>query len=320
LHRNSKRESVDPGEGENSPIFFQDDDHYQRFMKLLSILSKKDALQIFELISKGKNVVSKTKTKISKSNRYRILDTLLALELVAKNGKDRGSYNFTPFGEFVYENQVVRLAKIARDKNLMYVATKIVLSNKSQNESFEGVVREITRELMAKNDPKLWNLPSIELIHSLQEFDSKVSTYAFNSQKEIYLALRSLSFETVQALIIAAERGVRIYLAYSDWRGFYSNYDSVADPLADLLLLAREKVPKAAELMPSNPNVLTYRVKEIPFSFVVSDNLQVAFEICDPEDPKSFFTGIGLENNELAEKLAAYWKTIMKKVSLNKAS
>lgn len=309
MHRNSRGRIGVEGR-RNDPTSQDDEDYYEKLMRLLSVLSKKDPLQIFKCIVKGVNVSS---LDIPKSNRYRILDELLALRLIEKDPKEKkGAYKPSPFGEFIYEKQVVPLVKIAMDKNLMDVVAKFVLGNKSPSETFEGAVREITRELLEMNDPKLWNLSQIEFVRTLEEFDLKIASYASSSKSEFYLALRSLGIGTVQALMDTAERGVKVCLIYSDWRGYYSsNNESMADPLADLLLLARNKVPNAAGLTSENPNVLTYRL-ETPHSFVVSDNLRVAWAIGDPEDPNSFFGGVALENEELAAKLMAYWKKIAK--------
>jgi len=289
----------------------------QRLHNLFSILSNKDSLRVFELASQRVIASNSTleKIKLSKAQYYRKIKQLTELGLVMRG--EEGVYRHTPLGEIVYNNHVVTLSRIAADNNIMDVVAKFILKNKSSNESIESAVRQITQELIGKNNAGLWNLGRLRLLETIQEYDSNVVGCVSSAKTELCLATRSLDLGTVEAVLRSAERGTKINMIYTDWRGFYS--ESALDPLDDLLLAASKKHPAAAQLLRSEPIVSIKRTK-IPYSFVVSDGLRVAVEIADPVDPKSFFFGVGLESKELATKLVSYHgklrDSVMKKVVL----
>ena len=247
------------------------------------------------------------KIKLSKAKYYRRIKQLSDLGLVMRDDEsDERVYKLTPLGEIVYRNQVVTLNRIAADNNIMEVVTNFIFKNKSANKGFESAVKDITQELISKNDPGLWNLEQIRLFETREEYDSEVVKCASGTKSMLYLATRSLDLGTLQAAMRAAERGAKVELVYTDWRDFY--LEALVDPSNnDLFEMPSGKFPVAARLLQTNRNISIQRVVKIPYSFVVSDSFRVALEIADPEDTKSFFAGVELESTELARKLVSYY-------------
>ena len=286
-------------------------------LKLFSVLSNNDSLRVFELASQGTIASSSTlqKMKISRSQYYNKLGELGDLGLILKD--EQGVYRHTPLGEIVYQNQVITLRKIAADTNLFEQMTKFTLKNKSPNKTFETTVRAITREVVAKHDPGLWNLSELKLFETTEQYFSSITNLISNTKSEVYIAARGLDLPIIDALVAAAERSVKINMLYTDWRGFYSK--SKLEPLDDLLIAATKNHPAAAKLLNDTLGIAIKRV-EIQYGFAVSDNQSVAIEIVDPEDPQSFFVGIGLESGALAEKLVSYYAKLLGRPELRQHS
>jgi DNA-binding HxlR family transcriptional regulator len=291
----------------------------QRFHDLLSVLSNKSSLLIFELASKG-TIASKTtlqKLQLSKAQYYRKLKQLCDLGLVMReeegDGENKEAYKHTPLGEIVYQNQVVTLKRIAADNNIMDVVSKFVLKNKSSNKSFRSAISDVSRALLQESGSTgLWNLGRLRFFETIQDYDSYVVNCASCTKTKLYLTSRSLDLTTIEAVMRTAERGAKVSVVYMDCRGFRST-SILAGPLGDLLLAPNDKVPNVAQLLQGeSSNVSIYRAK-IPYSFVVSDNLQVGMEIADPEDRQSFFGGVSLESSNLATKLVSFFDELAKR-------
>ncbi len=289
----------------------------EQLQRFLSALSNKDSLLVFELASRGA-IASNTAfqmMKISRAKYHRKLRELVELGLILKD--EEGAYRQTPIGEIIYQIHVVTLRRIAADTNLLRMMVKFNLKNKSSNKNFEGVVREITREVIARSDPGLWALSQLRLTETLEHYFASVINLVSNTKNELYLVARSVELPMIDALIAAVERSVKINFVYTDWGGFYSK--SSVDPIDDLLNAASKNNPSAAKLSNSAPGISIKRV-ETHYGFVVSDNRHVMLEIADPQDSKSFIGGIGLENELVANRLIAYYAKLVQKPQLRQNS
>ena len=293
------------------------DSKQQQLHRFLSALSNKDSLLVFELASRGALATNTTfqTMKISKAQYHRKLRELVDLGLILRD--EEGTYRQTPIGEIIYQIHVVTLRRIAADTELLQMMVKFNLKNKSPNKSFEGAVREITRDVIARNDPGLWALSELRLFETMEQYFAGVNNLISNARNELYLVVRSLELPTVDALIAAAGRNVKINLVYTDWRGFYSM--SCVDPIDDLLIAASKKHPSAAKLLHGAPGTSVRRV-ETHYGFAVSDNQHVMLEIADPDDSKSFIGGIGLENELVAKRLTSYYAKLDQKPELHNSS
>jgi predicted transcriptional regulator len=286
-----------------------EDHRRQRLRVLFSALSNRDCLRVFKLVRRGTVVSEGTlqKLKLSERQYYRKLKQLSALGLIMKD--ETRVYRLTPLGEIVYQNQVVTFYGINAENDILEFISQLIEKNKPTSKSSSAAISDITHELLAESNVRLWNLRPIRLFETIDEYDSNVVRCVLSTKSELYLATRSLDLGTIQAVLDAAARGAKINMVYTDWKGFYSN--TGFDPLNDLLLAAGNSLPGARQLLQGSPSVSIHRIK-IPYSFVVADKLHVAIEIADPEDSRSFFAGVGLESSELATKLVSYYDEIVK--------
>lgn len=295
------------------------DVRHERLRNLFSVLSSSDSLRVFELAAQGiiPSKMTFDKIKLSRAQYYRKIKQLSDLGLVSEDENEKGVYRHTPLGEIVYQNHVVTLKRIALDNNMMEVVAKFILKNKSPNESFRSAMKQVTRELIEGTDPALSSLGNLRLCENIDEYQSLVSRLVRETKADLRLAIRNLDLGVIQALLDSAERGVRIEMIYTGWKGFHSNMN--VDPLEELLTSARRSYPRATQSIHSNPNFSIKRTN-IRYGFLVSDNAKIAIEIADPDDIQSFFAGVILESRDLAPKLVSFFERSFetaKSVSLN---
>jgi len=309
-------------------IAWQDDN--DRFYDLLSVLSNKDTFRIFSIASQG-TVWSKAtheKYGFSRSRYYLRLKQLIDLSLVMKDKKER-VYRHTLLGSIIYQNQVSTLGPIAKRNNILEIMNKMTLKNWSPtNDSLNLAISDYGKEALAEVETALGlsNLRPIRLFRTFQEYDHHIAMCASKAKSELYLATRNLDLKTIESVLSTAQRGGRINMAYSHWKvfGLLNNGNNkkriVNEPVywRDLLTSRKKLLSSATQELQANPNVLIHRVK-IPYGFLVVDSLEVAFEMVDPEDPQSFFVGVGLQNSALATRLISFYqKEIAKRSSKTK--
>jgi sugar-specific transcriptional regulator TrmB len=296
----------------NLPSKKDKDESRQRQRRLLSVLTDRDALRLFELASKG--VISSKSTpqklKIPKAQFYRVVAKLCKLELMAKDySVKEGAYRITPIGEIFYQGQVVTINCIALYNNIMDFLSKFTAKNKSKNEMLRSALKKITQELIEKSDAGLANLRQLKLLETAEEYDGAVQSLISGAKKEIYLVTSRLDLRTISTLLLAAKSGVKTNMLYSDWRLPPNN--AFDDTLGDLLSPATMKYSAASDMLAAHACGSLGRIST-PYSFVVSDNFRIAIEIPDTEDRESFLAGFGIESEELAKKLVSCYSQLEK--------
>jgi hypothetical protein len=287
---------------EASDLLEAGSDDYLR--DLFSALANRDSLRIFRFASEG---IPATKGALeqyqfSKKRYYVRLKHLVDLGLVTKQD---GAYRHTPFGSIIYENQVKTLSLILAKGNTLELLKKMKQKNKP-NESLNAVISDLSRQVLRDLETSvgLSNFKPIRLFKFIDEYDKYVTAKASRARSEVYFTSRKFDPLMAESLQRMAQRGRQVDVLYN-----------VGDPSQKREVVSdsvgRKRFLRALQELQTNPSASVRRGK-IPLGFLVVDNLEVAIEITNSDDPQYFLAGLGLQSELLASRLVSLYEEISK--------
>jgi predicted transcriptional regulator len=281
------------------------EDEYLR--DLFFALSNRDSLRIFRFASEGipASKSALEQYQFSKKRYYPRLKQLIGLGLISKQ---EGTYKHTPLGAIIYENQIRTLSQLLVKSNTLQLLNNLKQKNKP-SESLNAVISDLSRKVLTdlESTVGLSNFKPIRLFKTMEDYDSYVVAKASRARSQVYFASRNAGPRMADALLRIAQRGRQVDAIFDFGRGLQKKMVDV--PASGSI--ARREFLIAVQQLQTNPSASIMKGK-IPFGFLVTDNLEIAIEIANPEDPQSFLIGLGLQNEALASRLISFYEELSK--------
>lgn len=263
--------------------------------KLLSILSKKDALTIFLLAKEGLKAETDTWQRIGLT-RKRYYSRLRQLVDVGLLDKSADTYTHTTLGALVREKQLMELLEQVRNVKQMKM-----LDTLKRNQQFsEDDVAELFGNIVSTTSTKQ---ASSEFVWSYEDMISRVVKDIESCEKEILFATRYLNEIIVRNTLRKVNSGINVkILGDSDHVNQYLAIESQCLSGTETQHTATANNANA----PHRPNILSRRIMQVPFTVIILDGTRAAVELVNSVNPAKF-QGFIFIKDELACKSLTNW-------------
>lgn len=273
---------------------------------VLSVLSKDDALTIFQMAEAGikSEIDTPTKIGLTKKQYYTRLKQLVDLGLITKRNE---TYTQTAFGKVVYQKHIIGLTN--NIKNSKYLQMVDVL--KADPKFSEKDIMEFMSKVEPQVGLDLQETPSkpSTITWSWEEMVSKVLEIMEFAEKEIVLVSRFTNELVINTLIKKANSGIPVKVL-SDTnliRGFFKK----AGPIKDSDKNHKERVNVVSN--PYYPTPMKRKYVDVPFCVLIVDKKNVGIEFVDSYDTNKFKMAVFSLDMQLASQLQDYVDTLWSK-------
>jgi len=271
------------------------DEDFRYLEKIFSAISSIDALKIFYAAKDG--IESSTQVMkelgITQKRYYTNLKRLIDVGLIEKV---EGKYRHTTLGKIAYRlGETFKGALNQKDK--LDLVDKLLKTKTLTVEEIEEIMRTLLKDMDIIPGGRIADiLGPVRIADTWEKVVNDVIEYLDQSTESVYFATQYIDLRTIEAVLRAGERGVKLYCLS---RG----KDQVVKGLKmfSRLALTHPKYFKVLWGMLNSPN-LQARYADVPYTFIVIDRKIVMVEVVNPSS-KDFFLSFFFHNSRLAEKL-----------------
>jgi len=176
-------------------------------------------------------------------------------------------------------------------------------------EETEEIMRAILKDTDIVPGGRLMDiLGPVRMADTWEKIVDDVVEHINHATESIYFASKYLDARTVEAVLRAAQRGVKIY-ALASQKGQISKAIKLA---FRLFLFHPEHLKTLFDIL--NSPELRVRYIDIPYTFIVIDRRIVMVEVVKPTG-KNFFLGFFFHNSRLAKKLIESFEDLYEQAS-----
>lgn len=278
--------------------FNMEDEVLKEASKVLTILSKYDALKIFLQSIEGIEAETDASEKIglTKKQYYTRLKQLVDAGLIEKI---KGRYVQTTLGRIIYEKALQLLFEQVRNAKKLQMLDVLKSSGKFDMD-------EIYRLLSIKveEDKAKVSMQYGELTNMLVE---KMS----NASNEVLYASRFFNERIINEIIELHKRGVNVRM------------------IIDKMLIEgqREKVVKQeykermmVTTVPFYPENVDKKVTDVPFSFMVIDGRDVCIELVNANNLERFYAGVYVCDENIAKEMRGLFEALYAGAAIARAN
>ncbi|MDE1725166.1 MAG: hypothetical protein KGH76_04635 [Thaumarchaeota archaeon] len=272
---------------------------------VLSVLSKDDALTIFQMSEEGirSEIDTPTRIGLTKKQYYTRLKQLVDLGLITKRNE---TYTQTAFGRVVYQKHIIGLTN--NIKNSKYLQMVDVLksdpkfSDKDIMDFMSKVEPQISSEIQDTSKPSI-------VAWSWEEMVSKVLEIMEFAEKEIVLISRFTNELIINTMIKKANSGisVRVLSDTNLIKGFFEK----AGPIKSNDKNHKERIKVVSN--PYYPTPMKRKYVDVPFCVLIVDKKNVGIEIVDSYDSNKFGMAVFSTDKHLANQMQDYVETLWSK-------
>ena len=270
--------------------------------KLLSVLSKKDNLNMFIFAKDGLKAESSTLQNLGLSRKvyYTRLRQLIDAGLI---DKAEGAYSYTTLGGIIYQRHIVRLIEEMKNKQQMMMIDTLKKTKEFSEEDITNFVDRITHTsgMNAEATPK------IEIAWTYQDMVSAIVERVQLCKNEILLASRSFNEIIINNILRKANSGIDVkVISDSSLVKQYIEAEGRGLSLNDKNSDERIKVVSN----PWYPGKVKRRVARIPFSIIVLDSKEVGVELVDWNEPKKFYGVVFIREEKTSKMMLNFYNKI----------
>ncbi len=272
---------------------------------VLSVLSKDDALTIFQMAEEGirSEIDTPTRIGLTKKQYYTRLKQLVDLGLITKRNE---TYTQTAFGRVVYQKHIIGLTN--NIKNSKYLQMVDVLksdpkfSDKDIIDFMSKVEPQISSEIQDTSKPSI-------VAWSWEEMVSKVLEIMEFAEKEIVLVSRFTNELIINTMIKKANSGisVRVLSDTNLIKGFFEKAGSMKSNDKN----HKERIKVVSN--PYYPTPMKRKYVDVPFCVLIVDKKNVGMEIVDSYYSNKFRMAIFSTDKHLANQMQDYVDTLWSK-------
>lgn len=262
---------------------------------VLSVLSKNDALTIFQMARDGikSEIDTPAKIGLTKKQYYTRLKQLVDLGLITKRNE---SYIQTAFGKVVYQKHIIGLTNNIKNSKYLQMVDVLKADPKFNDKDI--------MEFMSKVEPQISqdlsdNIGKISTVTT--EYDDmvrKILEVIEFSQREILLITRFQNELIVNAILKKANAGINVKVLADI--NLVENYFENATMKEDKNKSEREKVVSN----PYYPSKIDRRYVQVPFCAIITDKRHIGLEIVDLNESKKFKMAIFADDASFAESIS----------------
>lgn len=266
--------------------------------KVLTILSKYDALKIFLQSIEGIEAETDASEKIglTKKQYYTRLKQLVDAGLIEKS---KGRYVQTTLGRIIYEKALQIVFEQVRNAKKLQMLDVLKSSGKFDMD-------EIYRLLSIKVDED-----KAKVFMEYGELTNMLVEKMSNASNEVLYATRFFNERIINEIIELHKRGVNVRM--------------VIDKM--LIEGQREKVVKQeykermmVTTVPFYPENVDRKVTEVPFSFMVIDGKEACIELVNANNPKMFYAGVYVYDESIAKQMISLFETLYAGAAIARAN
>jgi len=273
--------------------------------KLLTVLSKRNNLSLFMSAKGGllAEISSPERASLSKKVYYTSLRQLINSGLVEKSD---GKYIHTTFGSVVYQSHIVGLIEQLRNQKQMAMIDTLKHSDQFSENDIETFIDKIIGGI---NNHSLGDAPSkIEIVLTYEDMVTAIVERTEFSKNEILLASRYFNEIIINSMLRKAKSGINVKVIAEKGlvKQFFEQQNNEQTRLNDKNTVERSKVVGN----PWYPGNVTRRVANVPFSMTLFDKSEVAIELINAYEPKSFHGAIFIRDKKTSKRMLDYYQKL----------
>ena len=279
-----------------------DQELVNRITTILSVLSKKDALTIFLLAKDGVKAETNTPQKVGLTRKqyYTRLKQLVDYGLIDNIGD---VYTHTTLGSFVHQKQVLEFMDHARNVKQMKMVDTLKHTRQFSEEEISGFVGKIAGESLTTS-----TTPIVRVMNTYEDMVSVIIERIQFTKKEILLATRYLNELIVNNVLIKTKAGLDVrVVADSGLQKEYISDSGAKLKISDKNVDERLNVATNPYYPTSNIN---RKVADVPFSVMIFDRKEVAFEIVDSHNIGGFKYALLINDETVVNEFTKYFESL----------
>ncbi len=282
--------------------FYMEDEVVKEASKVLTILSKYDALKIFLQSREGieAETAAPEKMGLTKKQYYTRLKQLVDIGLVEKS---KGKYVQTTLGRIIYEKALEVLFEHVRNAKKLQMLDVLKSSGKFS-------IDEIYRLLSIKVEED-----KAKVVVNYDDCINMLVERMSNASSEVLYVSRFFNENVTNAIVELQKRGVNVRM------------------IVDRMLIQghaldktvrhehKEKMEKALVTTVSYyPEGVDKKVADVPFSFVVVDGKEACVELVNANSPERFYAGVYVSDEILAKQMIGLFETLYAGATIARAN
>ena len=283
----------------------------ERMIRVLSILSKDDALSIFILARDGLKSELNTPPKIglTKKQYYTRLKQLVDVGLLAKTEYE---YKHTTFGTIIYQNHILGLIDNIKNSKHLEMVDILKRALKFNSEEIAGFMSKVGAstnvELAATKEEGIRR--NTVVAWTFEDMVMKVLEIIEFAKEEIILMTRFSNDIIINAMLKKANTGVRVkVLADTNMADGYLN-----DAKDKVNIKDKNENERLNVVVNSYyPSQVERRYIQVPFCLLVVDNKTVGIEEVDNYDPKKFRLAVFAVDPYLSNQMMQFFSDMWEK-------
>lgn len=287
----------------------EDPDLVKNAAKLLSILSKKDNLDIFMSADSNNNnegLKAKSSTiqelRLSKKVYYTRLKQLINAGLIEKSD---GIYKRTTLGNIIFHNDIPNLMGRLKHTKQMKMVDTLKRTKQFSEDEIANFVNKITG---CANSSMLTSTNAsstkIEIALTYQDMVSAIIERVEFCKNEILLASRSLNEIIINNILRKANSGISVKVLTDS--SLVKQYFEVEGRTLKLKDDENDKNTTERIKIVSNPwypGKVNRRIAKIPFSMIILDGKEVGIEMVNWNESKNFYGTIFIRGDKKTSKI-----------------
>jgi predicted transcriptional regulator len=277
-----------------------DEELVNRSSKLLTVLSKRNNLSLFMSARSGlmAETSSPERTNLSKKVYYTSLKQLINSGLVEKS---EGKYVHTTFGSIVYQAHIIGLIDQLRNQKQMVMIDTLKHSDQFSESDIGSFVDKI---IGGTNSISEDARSKIEIVLTYGDMVSAIVERTEFSKNEILLASRHFNEIIINNILRKAKSGINVkVVAEKTLVDQFFEQNNKHLQVNDKNAVERTNVVAN----PWYPGNVTRRVANVPFSMTLFDKSEVAIELINANDPKSFHGAIFIRDEKTCRRMLEYY-------------
>jgi predicted transcriptional regulator len=280
-----------------------DEELVKRSSKLLTVLSKQNNLSLFMSAKRGlmAEASSPERTSLSKKVYYTSLKQLINSGLVEKSD---GKYVHTTFGSIVYQAHIIGLIDHLRNQKQMVMIDTLKHSDQFSESDIESFVDKIIGET---NNLSEGAHSKIEIVLTYEDMVSAIVERTEFSKNEILLASRHFNEIIINSILRKAKSGINVkVVAEKTLVDQFFEQNNKHLQVNDKNAVERTNVVGN----PWYPGNVGRRLANVPFSMTLFDRSEVAIELINANEPKSFHGAIFIRDQKTCRRMLEYYQQL----------
>ena len=283
--------------------YIADEQLVKRSRILLTVLSKPNNLSLFMSAKSGLMAEASSPERIGLSKKvyYTSLKQLINSGLVEKSD---GKYIHTTFGSVVYQGHIIGLIEQLRNQKQMEMIDTLKHSDQFSESDINSFVDKIIGGI---NNLSEDTRSKIEIVLTYEDMVSAILERTEFAKNEILLASRYFNEIIINNILRKAKTGINVkVVAEKTLVDQFFEQNNKHLQVNDKNAIERTKVVGN----PWYPGNVSRRVANVPFSMTLFDRSDVAIELINANEPRSFHGAIFIRDEKTCRRMLDYYQKL----------